>query len=172
MKTIVFAKPNSPIVKDLKEKGMAFIVGNTDEQGNAIKVLKAMKRITNKGEYKILADETSTRHLEIAKKLGYDEYHAPEVKIPSEAIFREATMVMVDSYNKKIEAETKRIQVEEEKIRIGYEDKMLAMRKEHDAKIKELEQESASFESKKREWEKETDSIKKIKAKLKEQIYG
>lgn len=63
-KTIIFTTENAT-------SGDGVIVGKTGDNGNAIKVLKAMKKIQNKDDYEVDADDKSQNFLQVAQKLGY-----------------------------------------------------------------------------------------------------
>ena len=148
MKTLIFAQPESPLVKSFQEKGPVFVIN----EEKAIKALQAMKNIKVRGEYQVVADEQSTKYLEIAKKMGYNEYKAiKEVKEITPPIFETALDVINTGYHSKLESETKRLE------------------DEYKAKVDILTKE---YQEKQTKYEKEIDSMTKIKKIIKKTVYG
>src|SRR3990167_8792342 len=79
MKTLFFTTdPESTQVKSFQEKGPVFVIN----EERAIKALQAMKNVKVRGEYRVVADEDSKKYLEVAKKMGYQEYVEPKTEPP------------------------------------------------------------------------------------------
>ena len=149
-KTILFAQPNSPLIQQLQQEGRKFILAE-----DPIKTLKAMKKLQKRGEYVIVGDEQSTKYLEFAKKMGYQEYQKPKLEPPKSdgSVIRleETILSLNEGYKEKIKVEKERIEKE-------YKDRLEIMKLELEEKSKKLEE--------------ETRSIQNIKKKIKEQIYA
>ena len=160
MKTILFAQPNSPLVQKLQQEGREFILAQ-----DPIKTLKAMKQIHNKGDYEVMGDEESTKYLEYSRKLSYNVYSEPkpeptkiearedkkeEESIKHEVLLETTITTLSEGYKRKLEKESHRLKEE-------YDAKFKTMQEEHEKKVKELEVEKNKF--------------KKIKEKIKEELY-
>ena|SRR3990167_588945 len=163
MKTLIFAQPDSPLIKSFQEKGPVFVIN----EEKAIKALQAMKKIKVRGDYQVVADESSKKYLEVAKKMGYQEYQEPiieppenkEEKLLEHDTFLETTIATLgEGYKRKLENEKKKLEDERKRLEEEYDTKLKSMQVEHEKKLKEVEVEKNKF--------------KKIKQVLKNEIYG
>src|SRR3990167_6901451 len=130
MKTILFTQPNSPLIQQLQQEGKEFILAE-----DPIKTLKAMKKIKPDG-YTVLADENFTRHLEVAKKFGYQEYKK-ERKVKDIEILETIFESVKKDYSEK-----------QAKLEQDFKNKEIELKNrfetEHREKLEQLEQEKQS----------------------------
>ena len=164
-KTILFAQPNSPLIQQLQNEGRAFILAQ-----DPIKTLKAMKKIQKRGEYSILADENSSKYLEVAQKMGYNIHKSSPLTEEKQKSLLENTLVTLkEVYETKFKQESQKLEKEyETKLKtLQYESKNLE--EEYEKKFKTIQEEQ---EKKFKELEVEKNKFKKIKQAIKEKVYG
>lgn len=160
MKTILFVQPDSPLVQKLENEGRQYILAK-----DPLKTLQAMKKVQRRGDYTVLADEESTKYLDLAKKMGYQEFKEES----KDRFFVETLTMLGEGYNKRMESELKRIEED-------YKTKFELLNKETIERTKmsleEKERHDAEYQRKLTELENQKESIKLIKQKIKQQIYG
>ena len=157
MKTILFTQPNSPLVQRLENEGKSYILAK-----DPIKTLRAMKKVQRRGDYTVLGDEESAKYLDLAKKMGYQEYQKKD-------FLADTITLMGEAYSKKMDTELKRVEDD-------YKTKFEILSKEQEQRLKMSADQQKATEDKYRlkiaEAEKAKESIKQIKQKIKQQIYG
>lgn len=160
MKTILFTQPNSSLVQKLENEGRQYILAK-----DPIKTLKAMKKLQRRADYTILGDEESSKYLDLAKKMGYQEFKEEN----KDRFFVETLTMLGEGYNKRVEAELKRV---EEDYKIKFD--ILSKDQEQRLKMSSEQQKATEDEYRLKiaEAEKAKESIKLIKQKIKQQIYG
>ena len=159
MKTILFTD-NQTLIQKLENEGRQFILAK-----DPIKTLKAMKKIQKRGEYTILGDDTNSKYVEFAKKMGYREFEEPS----KDKFFVETLTMLGEGYNKRLEGDLKRVEDD-------YKTKFELLQKEQEERLKMTEAQRKTtdeeYQKKITELDKEKDSIKQIKTKIRKTIYG
>ncbi|MEK6883064.1 MAG: hypothetical protein AABY22_25795 [Nanoarchaeota archaeon] len=156
-KTILFCQPNSPLIQQLQQEGREFILAQ-----DPIKTLRAMKKV-KPDEYEVLGDEQSGKYVEFAKKLGYKEPIREDRNKLEEKIkeLDEIYQTKVSEFQGKIGEDYKKTLSEMEAINSSSREILEKLRKE-----------KITFNEALNELEAEKHKFKKIKQKIKQEIYG
>lgn len=159
MKTILFAQPNSPLIQQLQKEGREFILAK-----DPIKTLKAMKKVQGRSNYTVLGDEESVKYLDLAKKMGYRDFQDSKKDFLIDTI-----AFLGEAYSKKMETELLRAEKD-------YNNKFELLRNEAEQQVKmsaeEKNKNDKEYQKKVAELENQKESIRLIKQKIKQTLYG
>lgn len=140
MKTIIFSTDKS-VIEQYQKQGEVIIAKDP------IKTLKAMKKLGNKDEYRVIGED---KYIEVAQKLGYN-------RVKTEVVPVQTVGKLTSFYEEQLKRQEKDFNDKLEKLKNETD----GLKEMYGEKLGELEQKKIELEQKKTELEQERVKIKK-----------